>query len=225
MQTSRPTAKPAVVAVFGKGAAAQECLRALRAGGFGEAELGFLGPAFDDSADPDDQGTVAGAAAGSVTGGVIGGVVGAVVAGLVPGVGPVVAGGLLAGVVAGAPAGAAIGGVAGTLRGAGVSAQDAVRYEKEVLAGRYLVTVRTRRPGPASRLIRLHGGELQAPVTETPVVGVFEAAEIAEAVAEQLRQAYPDRRVTIEEEPGRHLRVVEPERRQRSRLRVRVRVD
>jgi hypothetical protein len=234
-------AEPPIVAVFDDRRATQECLGALREGGFGDTEVGFLGPApthgGGDDPDRTDESTLAGAAAGSVTGGVVGGMVGAVVAGLVPGVGPIVAGGLVAGVIAGAPAGAAIGGVAGTLHGAGVPVEQAGRYEEEVLAGRFLLIFRTARPGLAKKLVRLHGGQIEGPISrvvsrltgtlgaaapEHAVVGVFESAETAEAVADQLREAYPGRTVRVEGEPGLHLHLVEPERRTKRRFRVTV---
>ena len=64
---------------------------------------------------------------------------------ILPGVGPVVIAGPLAaamlGGVEGALAGAAIGGIMGALVGLGVSKDKAIRYESQVKAGKFLVTL------------------------------------------------------------------------------------
>jgi hypothetical protein len=91
-------------------------------------------------------GTVAGEGAkvGAWTGGIFGLLVGAAFL-ILPGFGPVVIAGPLAaallGGVEGAAAGAAFGGLAGALVGLGVSKDKAIRYESEVRAGKFMVTM------------------------------------------------------------------------------------
>ena len=92
-------------------------------------------------------GTVAkeGAKVGAWTGGIFGLLVGAAFL-ILPGVGPVIAFGPLSvallGGLEGALAGAAFGGLTGALVGLGVSKDKAIRYESQVKAGKFLVTLR-----------------------------------------------------------------------------------
>ena len=101
-----------------------------------EQPLGFVTP-----------GTVAGEGArvGAWTGGIFGLLLGAAFL-VLPGVGAVVIAGPLAaallGGVEGALAGAAFGGLTGALVGLGVSKDKAIRYESQVKAGNFLVTLR-----------------------------------------------------------------------------------
>ncbi len=80
---------------------------------------------------------------GIVTGGVIGGVLGAAAALLLPGIGPVVAGGVLAAVFGGGAIGGAAGGFLGAFTGMGVPEEQAHYYEREIRAGRTILTVHT----------------------------------------------------------------------------------
>lgn len=82
-----------------------------------------------------------GAAIGAVTGGSLGGLLGAALALTVPAVGPVLAAGVLAGLLSGATLGIVGGGLVGGLVGLGMSHEEALHFEREVQAGRYLVTV------------------------------------------------------------------------------------
>ncbi len=54
-----------------------------------------------------------------------------------------------------------------------------------------------------------------------PVVGVFASEKVAETVAEQLRAAFPDRVVTVDD-AGPQLQIVGPKVERRRRIRVRV---
>ena len=91
-------------------------------------------------------GTVAkdGAKVGAWSGGLFGLLVGAAFL-IMPGVGPVIVFGPLAaallGGAEGALAGAALGGLTGALIGLGVSKDKAIRYESQLKAGKFLVTV------------------------------------------------------------------------------------
>ncbi len=86
-----------------------------------------------------------GAKVGAWTGGLFGLLVGAAFL-ILPGVGPVVIAGPLAaallGGIEGAMAGAAFGGLTGALVGLGISKDKAIRYESQVKAGKFLVTLR-----------------------------------------------------------------------------------
>jgi uncharacterized protein (TIGR02271 family) len=64
-----------------------------------------------------------------------------ILAGVIPVIGPVLALGTLGTVLVNAAGGAALVGIAGALVGWGIPEEDAEFYEKEVAAGRYLVTV------------------------------------------------------------------------------------
>ena len=92
------------------------------------------------------QGAAAGAGTGAVAGGTAGLLLG--LASLaIPGVGPILAAGPLAAALgataAGAAVGAATGGIVGALTGAGVSREDAEKYEEAVRRGDVLVAAAT----------------------------------------------------------------------------------
>ncbi|GAC1679809.1 MAG: hypothetical protein PVS3B1_20550 [Ktedonobacteraceae bacterium] len=89
------------------------------------------------------EATTAPARTGIVAGGVVGGVLGAAAALLLPGVGPFVAGGVLAAVFGGGAIGSAAGGFLGAFTGMGVPAEQAHYYEREIKAGRTILTVHT----------------------------------------------------------------------------------
>ncbi|MBA2678671.1 MAG: hypothetical protein H0U76_09810 [Ktedonobacteraceae bacterium] len=90
-----------------------------------------------------EQAAVAPARTGIVAGSVIGGVLGAAAALLLPGIGPVVAGGVLASIFGGGAIGGVAGGFLGAFTGMGVPADQAHYYEREIKAGRTILTVHT----------------------------------------------------------------------------------
>jgi len=207
-----PDLRPPVVGVFDRRQRAEACVRALHGSGFEASRIGFAGPGVIPSAPLDGElpgdDPMAAAATGSLAGGLIGGALGAVVAGLLPGVGPIIAGGMLAGIAAGAPA---------ALEAAGLAPHLAGYCEAQIHAGRFLVTVRSNRPFEAAFIMTLQGGRVEGSLSRavseatgtTPepagmVEGVFASEAVAEAVAEQLRAAFPEREVTIEDGDAPH---------------------
>jgi hypothetical protein len=139
-----------IVAVYPDHPSAERALRRLHEDGFALCDLSIVGRDFQTSEEPigfvsvGDYAT-AGAKTGAWFGGLFGLVVGAAFL-VLPGVGPiVVAGPLAAAVVAGvegALAGTALGSLAGALVGWGVPRNRALKYEKEVKGGKFLVLVR-----------------------------------------------------------------------------------
>jgi hypothetical protein len=203
-----PDLRPPVVGVFDRRQRAEACVRALHGSGFEASRIGFAGPGVIPSAPLDGElpgdDPMAAAATGSLAGGLIGGALGAVVAGLLPGVGPIIAGGMLAGIAA-------------ALEAAGLAPHLADYCEAQIRAGRFLVTVRSNRPFEAAFIMTLQGGRVEGSLSRavseatgtTPepagmVEGVFASEAVAEAVAEQLRAAFPEREVTIEDGDAPH---------------------
>ncbi len=203
-----PDLRPPVVGVFDRRQRAEACVRALHGSGFEASRIGFAGPGVIPSAPLDGElpgdDPMAAAATGSLAGGLIGGALGAVVAGLLPGVGPIIAGGMLAGIAA-------------ALEAAGLAPHLAGYCEAQIHAGRFLVTVRSNRPFEAAFIMTLQGGRVEGSLSRavseatgtTPepagmVEGVFASEAVAEAVAEQLRAAFPEREVTIEDGDAPH---------------------
>lgn len=155
-----------LVGVFEKDADARRCVDELRRAGFREDQLGVVARdrgTGDTAAGADDTG--ASIAAGTATGAVAGAGVGALwalgmAAGAVPVIGPVLVGGLLATVLATAATGAVAGSIVGALVGLGVPEEEAAHYERELHAGRVLVTVRhDGRADLARELLRRHGAQ------------------------------------------------------------------
>jgi hypothetical protein len=209
------------VGIFERRRPAEACVRAFHDSGFDTSQVGFAGPGVITTTpvrgDFHADDAIAAAATGSLAGGVVGGVLGAVVAGLVPGIGPIIAGGMLAGIAAGAPAGAAIGGIGAALEAAGVAPPLADYCEGQIRAGRFVVTVRGDRPLEAARIVALRGGRVEGhvgravsgatgtgPDPPSSVEGSFASEAVAEAVADQLRAAFPDRVVTVEDGDAPH---------------------
>lgn len=162
------TERQTIVGVFPDRAAAEGAVRRLEESGFGENQVGIVGPQGDrgESGGGTTHAEPKGAMAGIPTGAVAGGVLGALAAGLIPGIGPIIGGGILAGVLGGAVAGGAVGGVAGALVGAGVPEQDAHRYESDVREGRWLVTCRGEgREQEAAQLLQASGGHVEGPIS------------------------------------------------------------
>jgi hypothetical protein len=132
-----------VIGVFYDPLDAQAAIRDLRQLGFADAHFGLVSPHKDmDQAAHKGEKTVAGAAIGA-------GAVGAGAAlwslgltfGMVPVIGPILAAGPLAAALISGAGGAAAGGIIGAMTGLGIGAKDAKFYEKELYAGRTLVTV------------------------------------------------------------------------------------
>jgi hypothetical protein len=143
-----------IVGLFEDRNAAEDAVDALEEVGFDERSVGFAirgsdavqgGMITDATGTKDGQGAVTGLVAGGITGGILG----AAAALLIPGIGPIIAGGVLTTALGGAAAGAATGGILGAMAGLGVSEEEAIFYEKELKAGKALVTVR---PGPRDQL-------------------------------------------------------------------------
>jgi len=143
-----PTRKKhhAVVGVFETKERAEQVMNDLKAAGFEADKIGMIhrdaeGKVVRDGAADDThagEGAAIGAAAGA--GALALGSL-AVSFGVIPVIGPILAVGPLAAALISAAGGAAAGGIAGALIGWGIPEEDADFYEKEVQAGRYMVTV------------------------------------------------------------------------------------
>jgi hypothetical protein len=138
-----------VIATYADHASAEDAVRRLQKDGIPMQDLSIIGKDFQGVERPlgfVTAGTVAGQGAkvGAWSGGLFGLLVGAAFL-ILPGVGPVVIAGPLSaaliGGLEGAAAGAALGGLTGALIGLGVSKDKAIRYESEVRAGKFLVTL------------------------------------------------------------------------------------
>ncbi|HEX3234160.1 MAG TPA: YsnF/AvaK domain-containing protein [Gemmatimonadales bacterium] len=144
-ETTRGTGT--VVGLFRDNTQAERAIRALKAAGFADRQIGVLMQDRDEQRRfAMDTGTKAGegAATGAVSGGVLGGILG-LLAGVgalaIPGIGPAIAGGALASTLTGAGIGAAAGGLIGALIGMGIPEEDARYYESGFREGGILVTV------------------------------------------------------------------------------------
>jgi hypothetical protein len=149
----------AVIAVFTDHDEARRAYDDLKAAGFRDDQIGYLGrngPTSPDGRRADHAGE--GVAAGAVGGGAVGLAWGlAVAANLIPGIGPVIAGGTIAALLASLAAGAAVGGAAGLLIGLGVPEEHAGYYERQLAEGRTLITVQAgERNGEALAILRRH---------------------------------------------------------------------
>jgi hypothetical protein len=146
------------VGVFDTAADAERSVQDLRRAGFAADEIGIVEPDADvehahvTDAASDGQGIRSGVRELSTAGAVIGGLLGAATALVIPGIGAVVAGGILATTL-----GAALG-VAAVLAGFGLSDRQASFYERQLEAGRTIVTVEvTGRYEEATQIFRAHG--------------------------------------------------------------------
>jgi hypothetical protein len=165
---SQTTLRDTVVGVFYNREKAEAAFEDLRSAGFANEDIGVLSRT-DNSSWTDygptntakDPGTAAadGVATGALAGAGIGGLWAlGIAAGALPAIGPVIAGGILASIVSSAVAGAAAGGVVGGLIGLGISEDDARYYEREVISGRIVLTVRAgSRHREAASILRAHG--------------------------------------------------------------------
>ncbi|WP_422926972.1 general stress protein [Singulisphaera sp. PoT] len=139
-----------VVAVYPDHASAERAVRQLHEGGFAMSDLSIVGRDFQVSEEPVGFVTTgdfasAGAGTGAWVGGLFGLLVGAAFL-ILPGLGPVIVAGPLSaallGGVEGAIAGAALGALGGALVGWGVPKDQALKFETQVKAGKFLVLAR-----------------------------------------------------------------------------------
>src|SRR5262245_36116484 len=172
MTASMTDRQSTVIAVYPDHASAEDAVRRLQEEGNPMQNLSIIGKDFQTVEKPlgfVTTGDVAksGAKVGAWTGGLFGLLVGAAFL-ILPGVGPVVIAGPLAaallGGIEGALAGAAFGGLTGALVGLGISKDKAIRYESEVKAGKFLVTLRG--DGPQIERARSLFGSSKAESTE-----------------------------------------------------------
>jgi hypothetical protein len=129
-----------VVGVFREPTQARRAIEELHRAGYRDDEIGYLTRV--GTAETGDD-TLSSATTGAVGGGIVGGVLGAVGALLIPGLGPVVAGGILLVTLGAAGVGALAGSFIGMLIGRGVPEAEAHYYQRELEAGRTIVTVKT----------------------------------------------------------------------------------
>jgi hypothetical protein len=150
MTASKTDGRATVIATYPDHASAEDAVRRLQKEGVPMKDLSIIGKDFQTIEHPVGfitTGTVAGEGAkvGAWTGGIFGLLVGAAFL-VLPGLGAVVVAGPLAaallGGVEGALAGAAFGGLTGALVSLGISSDKAIRYESQVKAGKFLVTMR-----------------------------------------------------------------------------------
>jgi hypothetical protein len=166
------TDRATVMGVFPSQEQADQAVEELHHAGFSYSDIGFVarntkvsGPGLPSTeattvrtTDTDVAGTTGETAnrvaAGATGGGVVGGLLGAAATLLIPGLGPITAAGILVGVLTGLVAG----GLVGALTGMGLSEDEARYYNKEVAAGRVLVTVNaTTRQTEARDILRRCG--------------------------------------------------------------------
>jgi hypothetical protein len=149
MAATMTESQATVIAVYPDHASAEDAVRRLQKDGIPMQNVSIIGKDFQAVEKPlgfVTTGSVAkeGAKVGAWAGGIFALLVGAAFL-ILPGVGPVVAFGPLSvallGGVEGALAGAAFGGLTGALVGLGVSGDKAIRYESQVKAGKFLVTL------------------------------------------------------------------------------------
>src|SRR6516164_3574061 len=149
MAATKTDGRATILATYSDHASAEDAVRRLQKEGIPMQDLSIIGKDFQAVEQPlgfVTPGTTAGEGAkvGAWTGGIFGLLVGAAFL-VLPGVGAVVIAGPLAaallGGLEGALAGAAFGGLTGALVGLGVSKDKAIRYESEVKAGKFLVTL------------------------------------------------------------------------------------
>ena len=139
-----------IVAVYPDHASAEEAVRRLLKEGFAMKDVSIVGRDFQVTEEPigfvstGDYAAV-GAGTGAWVGGLFGLLIGAAFL-VLPGVGPVIVAGPLSaallGGLEGALAGAALGALAGALVGWGVPKDQAIKYEAQVKAGKFLVVAR-----------------------------------------------------------------------------------
>jgi hypothetical protein len=135
-----------VIGMFNTKSQADAAIDKLKAAGFDESEIGYMcrnpDGSVTKSGTQSDDGIAAGALTGAAVGAAGGAAVGAgILAGVIPVIGPVLAIGTLGTILVNAAGGAAAASLAGALAGWGFSNDEAEYYEREVNAGKHLVTV------------------------------------------------------------------------------------
>jgi hypothetical protein len=178
MTATMTDGRTTVIAVYPDHAAAEDAVRRLQKEGIPMQDLSIIGKDFQAVEKPVGfvtTGSLAGEGArvGAWTGGIFGLLVGAAFL-ILPGIGPVVIAGPLAaallGGIEGALTGAVFGGLTGALVGLGVSKERAIRYESQVKAGKFLVT--------------LHGDGAQIEYAKSLLIdGKAETTEVVQAPA------------------------------------------
>lgn len=142
--------KPSVVAVYRDHEAAERMVKHLHGAGIPMENLSIVGRGSQTTEEPigfitADDFASAGAATGAWVGGLLGLCVGAAFL-VLPGIGAIVVAGPLSaailGGIEGALAGTALGSLGGALVGWGVPKEKALKYEKHVEGGKFLVVVR-----------------------------------------------------------------------------------
>ena len=150
MSSAIATKCSTMLAVYPDHDSAEDAVKLLQKNGMRMDQLSIVGQDFKTIEKPIGfltTGSVAcdGARVGAWTGGLFGILVGAAFL-IVPGVGPLVIVGPLAatllGGVEGAIAGSAVGAFAGALVSLGFSKNQAIRYESQIKAGKFLVTLK-----------------------------------------------------------------------------------
>jgi hypothetical protein len=150
MNSAIATQCSTMLAVYPDHEAAENAVKLLQKNGMKMDQLSIVGQDFKTIEKPIGfltTGSVAcdGARVGAWTGGFFGILVGAAFL-IVPGIGPLVIVGPLAatllGGVEGAIAGSAVGALAGALVSLGFSKNQAIRYESQIKAGKFLVTLK-----------------------------------------------------------------------------------
>jgi uncharacterized membrane protein len=150
MNSAIATQCSTLVAVYPDHNAAENAVRLLQKNGMKMEQLSIVGQDFRTIEKPIGfltTGSVAcdGARVGAWTGGLFGILAGAAFL-IVPGIGPLVIAGPLAatllGGIEGAIAGSAVGALAGALVSLGFTKNQAIRYESQIKAGKFLVTLK-----------------------------------------------------------------------------------
>lgn len=145
------------VGVFRDPEQARRAIEELRLAGYSDDEIGYLTRA--DTAEPGET-TAMLIAEGAVEGGLVGGLIGATIALLVPGFGPLIAGGIMAGFLLSTSLGAAAGSILGALISLGIPEEEARHYEKELAAGRTVITVKAQSGyADALHILRRNGAQ------------------------------------------------------------------
>lgn len=180
MSAAEPPVTSRIVAVYPDHASAEAAVRMLHQAGFSMEHLSIVGKDFQVTEEPVGFVTAgdyaaSGATAGAWVGGIFGLLVGAAFL-ILPGVGPVVVAGPLSaallGGLEGALAGAALGGIAGALVGWGVPKDQAMKFESQIKAGKFVVAAR----GTAEEVARAKS--LLEPHGTHEEMGVYEATSV-----------------------------------------------
>lgn len=150
MNAATATKNSTLLAVYSDHTAAENAVKLLQKNGMKMDQLSIVGQDFKTIEQPIGfltTGSVAcdGARVGAWTGGFFGILAGAAFL-IVPGIGPLIIAGPLAatllGGIEGAIAGSAVGALTGALVSLGFSKNEAIRYESQIKAGKFLVTLK-----------------------------------------------------------------------------------